>query len=259
MDKPLILVTNDDGITAPGIRALVGVMRRIGDVVVVAPDKPQSGMAHAITVTLPLRYHLINDEPGCKEFSVNGTPVDCVKLAEKILLPRKPDLIVSGINHGSNASINILYSGTMAAVLEGCMIGVPSIGFSLCDYSHHADFAPSGPWVEKIARKVLENGLPGQTCLNVNIPAVNGSTIRGIAVGRQGEGRWEEEFDHRIDPRNREYFWITGTFNGHENLPGTDNHALNSHMISVVPVHYDLTAHQQIRHIENIFNDAEQE
>jgi 5'-nucleotidase len=259
MDKPLILVTNDDGITAPGIRALTEVMRRIGDVVVVAPDKPQSGMAHAITVTLPLRYHLVLDEPGHKEFSVNGTPVDCVKLAEKILLPRKPDLIVSGINHGSNASINVLYSGTMAAVLEGCMMGVPSIGFSLCDYSYYADFRPSDPWIEKIAGKVLKNGLPLRTCLNVNIPAVNGTAIRGIAVGRQGEGRWEEEFDHRIDPRNRAYFWITGTFNGHEDLPGTDNHALNSHLISVVPVHYDLTAHSHIHHIEELLKDDKQE
>ena len=256
MDKPLILVTNDDGIQAPGLKALTHVMRNFGDLVVVAPDKPQSGMAHAITVNLPLRYFKIDEQPGYQAFSVNGTPVDCVKLAEKFLLPRKPDLLVSGINHGSNASINILYSGTMAAVLEVCMVNVPSIGFSLCDYSWNAQFEPSFPWIEKIVREVLKNGLPPNTCLNVNIPSSTGSPSRGIKVGRQGDGRWKEEFDHRVDPRKVEYFWITGTFHGYDNSEGTDNHALENQYVSVVPVHFDLTAHHVLENLQYLSENA---
>lgn len=257
-ETKLILVTNDDGVTAPGIRSLIKVMRRLGEVIVVAPDKPQSGMAHAITVSLPLRYHLLAQEEHYSEYSVNGTPVDCVKLAEKFLLPRRPDLIVSGINHGSNASINVLYSGTMAAVLEGVMLDIPSIGFSLCDYAWDADFISIEPWVEKIARKVLEDGLPRFTGLNVNIPAPVNGKIKGVKVVRQGEGRWEEEFEHRKDPRNKDYFWITGYFKSYDGMPDTDLYALDNGYISVVPVHYDLTAHKAILPLKNLLEDVQE-
>ena len=258
-DSKLILVTNDDGVTAPGIRSLIRVMRRLGDVVVAAPDKPQSGMAHAITVSVPLRYHLLARDDHYTEYSINGTPVDCVKLAEKFLLPRRPDLIVSGINHGSNASINILYSGTMAAVLEGVMLDIPSIGFSLCDYAWDADFEAIEPWVEQIARRVLNGGLPRYTGLNVNIPVPGPEGIRGIRVVRQGEGRWEEEFEHRIDPRNKDYFWITGHFINYDGLPDTDLFALDNGYISVVPVHYDLTAHHAIPQLKNLLEDVQEQ
>jgi 5'-nucleotidase len=252
-NKPTILIINDDGVFAPGIRALIKVMRTLGTVTVVAPDQPQSGQGHAITVMHPLRYHLIADEPDYKEYSVSGTPVDCVKLGEKVLLRKKPDLLVSGINHGSNTSINILYSGTMAAVLEGCMIQVPSIGFSLDNYSHMADFEPSLPWVKKIAEVVLEHGLPKGVCLNVNLPACKAEEINGIKICRQGDGTWEEIYDERKDPRQRDYFWITGNFNGFDNLPDTDNWALQNNYVALTPVKYDLTAHETIENLKNLF------
>jgi 5'-nucleotidase len=253
-NKPTILVVNDDGVFAPGIRALIRVMRLLGSVIVVAPDQPQSGQGHAITVMHPLRYHMIANEPDYKEYSVSGTPVDCVKLGEKILLRRKPDLIVSGINHGSNTSINILYSGTMAAVLEGCMINVPSIGFSLDEYSHLADFEPSLEYIKVITEKVLANGLPEGVCLNVNIPSVKASEIKGIKICRQGNGTWEEAFDERKDPRQRDYFWITGKFNGFDNANDTDNWALQNNYVAITPVKYDLTAHQELEKLKNLFN-----
>lgn len=249
---PTILITNDDGIDAPGIRALIKAATGLGEIFVVAPDKPQSGMGHAITVTTPLRFHPVFSDNGHQEVSVSGTPVDCVKLGEKIVLRRQPDLLLSGINHGSNASINILYSGTMAATLEGCMSGIPSIGFSLCDYSHNADFSHAIPFVRDIITKVLDEGLPEGVCLNVNIPAVPAEKIKGLKVCRQGRGSWEEEFDERKDPRQRDYFWITGRFNGYELDEDTDNWALANNYISVVPVTFDLTAHYSLDHIKKI-------
>lgn len=249
---PTILITNDDGIDAPGIRALIKAATGLGEIFVVAPDKPQSGMGHAITVTTPLRFHPVFSDNGHQEVSVSGTPVDCVKLGEKIVLRRQPDLLLSGINHGSNASINILYSGTMAATLEGCMSGIPSIGFSLCDYSHNADFSHAIPFVRDIITKVLDEGLPEGVCLNVNIPAVPADKIKGLKVCRQGRGSWEEEFDERKDPRQRDYFWITGRFNGYELDEDTDNWALANNYISVVPVTFDLTAHYSLDHIKKI-------
>ncbi|GAB6279408.1 MAG: 5'/3'-nucleotidase SurE [Lentimicrobium sp.] len=257
MENKLILVTNDDGYTAPGIRALIRLMRSLGEVIVAAPDKPQSGMAHSITVNNPLRYQKITEEENYKEYAINGTPVDCVKLAEKFLLPRKPDLLVSGINHGSNASINILYSGTMAAVLEGCMLNIPSIGFSFCDYSFHADFEQLDKWITKIAQVVLQNGLPKGVCLNINFPETSGKPIRGIRITHQGEGRWEEEFDHRIDPRQRDYFWIMGNFVSYDGQPGSDLHALENDYISIMPVQYDMTAYHAMESLMTIFHNNE--
>jgi 5'-nucleotidase len=246
MKKPLIFVTNDDGIQAGGIRCLIEVAKEFGKVVVLAPDKPQSGMSHAITVTQPLRIRKIFEENGVAEYSCNGTPVDSVKLGEKIILRRKPDLVLSGVNHGSNASINIIYSGTMAAVLEACIDGIPAIGFSLLNYAHDADFSPAVPYLRAVIRDVLENGLPQGVCLNVNIPAVPSEEIKGIRVCRQADSTWEEEFDERIDPHKREYYWLKGIFKPREDDPGTDHWALSNNFVSVVPVQFDFTAHSAI-------------
>jgi 5'-nucleotidase len=257
--SPTILITNDDGYFAPGIRALIEVMRGIGNVIVVAPDQPMSGTGHAITVRNPLRLHLIKEEENYREYSCNGTPVDCVKLGEQVVLKSKPDLMVSGINHGSNASINIVYSGTMAAVLESAIGSVPSIGFSLLDYSHHADFSNCKPIVKLLAEKVLANGLPDGVCLNVNIPAVNGSEIKGIKVCRQGRSKWVEEFDTRTDPHKRDYHWLTGYFEKLEENEETDMWALENNYVSVVPVHFDLTAHYALATLKQWNLDAEKE
>ena len=251
MGKPLILITNDDGIFAAGIRKLISIAKEIGDVVVVAPDKPQSGMSHAITVTSPLRLKTIAEEEHYKEYSCNGTPVDAVKLGEQIVIKGKPDLVISGINHGSNASVNIIYSGTMAAVLEATIDGIPAIGFSLLNYSKDADFSAVDDYIRTIILNVLKNGLPESVCLNVNIPSVKKEMIRGIKVCRQARGRWEEEFDARTDPHNREYYWLTGVFKNGDSDPDTDSYALANNYISVVPVHYDFTAHKQIENISN--------
>lgn len=256
ISRPVILITNDDGVHAPGIRALIEVMRGIGEVVVVAPDQPMSGTGHAITVRHPLRLHKLAEDEGYREYSCNGTPVDCVKLGEQVVLKKKPDLLVSGINHGSNASINIIYSGTMAAVLESAIGGVPSIGFSLLDYSHHADFSACGPFVKLIAEKVLSEGLPDGVCLNVNIPAVNGEEIKGIRICRQGRARWVEEYDSRTDPHNREYHWLTGYFQDLEENEDTDQWALQNHYVSLVPVHFDFTAHYALATLQQWNLDA---
>ncbi len=246
MSKPLILITNDDGVMAPGIRHLVKFMLEIGDVVVVAPDKPQSGMGHAVTMTVPLRLEKITVNSGHDEYSCSGTPVDCVKLAVNKVLRRKPDLLVSGINHGSNASISVIYSGTMSAAIEGSMETIPSIGFSLLDYRFDADFMPSKKYVQRIARNVLEHGLPKGICLNVNIPKVPEKEIKGVKVCRQARGNWNEDFDHRKDPMGKEYFWLTGEFVLHENSDETDVWALENNYISVVPIQFDFTAHNVI-------------
>lgn len=246
MTKPLILITNDDGVNAPGLRTLIKVMRELGDVLIVAPDRPMSGMAHAVTITAPLRVHKIKEEEGYVEYSCSGTPVDCVKLGQKAILGRKPDLVVSGINHGSNASVNVIYSGTMAAVIEGALENIPSIGFSLDEYSHDADFSQSEPYVRSIAENVIKNGLPEYTCLNVNIPAVNGSPIKGIKIVRQAMAFWEEKFDQRQDPHMRDYFWLTGVFRNHDKGEDTDEWALRNNYVAVVPIHFDLTSHKTI-------------
>ena len=209
MHKPLILVVNDDGIEAPGIRKLISIMNEFGDVVVVAPDSPQSGKGHAITLESIIKCNKINIDDGPQEeYSCSGTPVDCVKLALNKLLKRKPDLCVSGINHGSNSSINVIYSGTMSAAVEAAVGGVPSIGFSLLDYSLEADFTESEKFIKKITKSVLDNGLPSGISLNVNIPkSVKGKEINGIKICRQAKAKWIEEFDERQDPKNNTYYW----------------------------------------------------
>lgn len=250
--KPLILVCNDDGYSAPGIRVLISLARKMGKVVVVAPDKPQSGTAHAVTINHPLRLDLLSKEKDYEAYSCSGTPADCVKLAFKIVMKRRPDLLISGINHGSNASINIIYSGTMAAVFEGALAGVPSIGFSLCDYSWKADFSLSEPFVETIIRRVLAKGLPPGVGLNVNIPAGKGKKPEGIRVCNQANGTWLEDFDVRKDPGGRPYYWLKGVFAQIGNGENTDMAALRKNFISVVPVHFDFTAVRSLKGLQDL-------
>ena len=256
MSKPVILVTNDDGIMAPGIRNLIQFMIQLGEVVVVAPDKPQSGMGHAVTLSNPLRIEKISKEAPPLEFSCSGTPVDCVKIAVNKILQRKPDLLVSGINHGSNSSINVIYSGTMSATIEGAMEGIPSIGFSLLDSRFDADFVSARKHIITIAKNVLKHGLPKGICLNVNIPAVKESELKGIKVCRQSKANWDENFDHRQDPRGKDYYWLTGKFKLHENSNETDEWALSNKYISLVPVQYDFTAYKAISEIKSWNIDA---
>ncbi len=249
MNRPIILVTNDDGIAAPGLRTLIKVMRNLGSVVVVAPDKPRSGTGHAITIATPLRVFPVHEEEDYREYSCSGMPVDCVKLGTQIILKTKPDLLVSGINHGSNASINVVYSGTMAAVFEAAIDKIPSIGFSLLDYSKNADFSHTVEYIEKIAKDVLTCGLPEGVCLNVNFPAIPAEEVRGIKVCRQAMGSWIEEFDERVDPRGGDYYWITGVFSNPDHKEGTDTWALENNYVSVVPMKFDFTAHNAISKI----------
>ncbi len=245
--KPLILITNDDGIHAPGITSLVKVARKFGDVFVVAPDKPQSGMGHAITINSTIRVQKINAHEGAESWSCSGTPVDCVKMAVNKLLPRKPVLCLSGINHGANHSINIIYSGTMSAALEGAIEGIPSIGFSLLDYSVDADFSASEFYCEKIIASVLEKKMPEGVCLNVNIPKLHLQEINGVKICRQAKGTWVEELDERTDPSGRKYYWLTGFFKNFEtDARDTDAWALDHGYVSVVPSQFDLTAHHAI-------------
>jgi len=249
-NKPNILVVNDDGITAPGIKALMDTMREIGNVVVVAPDSPQSGMGHAITIGSPLRLDKVDIYEDVESYSCSGTPVDCVKLAvNKIFKGKKPDLCVSGINHGLNNSINILYSGTMSAAVEGAIESIPSIGFSLDDYTLQADFSHCLKYAKEIALQVLQNGLPAATLLNVNFP--NGANIKGIKICRQANAKWAEEFDERMDPHKRPYYWLTGVFQLNDTGEETDVWALENNYVSVVPVQFDMTAHHAIPLINN--------
>jgi 5'-nucleotidase len=243
-ERPLIFVTNDDGIHARGIQMLIEQMRKIGRVVVVAPDKPQSGTAHAITVNTPLRLKSLVSEPGYEEYSCNGTPADCVKLGLRIVMKKKPDLLVSGINHGSNSSISVIYSGTMAAVFEGAMAGVPSIGFSFNNYSPDAELRSCADIVGIIAGKVLDEGLPDGVCLNVNIPDVPEGAVKGIKICRQAGGSWQEDFDEREDPVGRKYYWLKGVFVKTGNGNDTDEYALENQFVSVVPVQFDFTSYK---------------
>ena len=248
--KPLILVTNDDGIKAPGLRKLISIMRKLGDVAVIASEHVMSGMAHAVTIQTPLMPRLIKEEPGYREFLTNGTPSDNVKLGKHRLLERMPDLVVSGINHRSNASINIIYSGTMAAVLEASIDSIPAIGFSLMDYMPDADFSHVEEWVTKVTEKVLNEGLPDGVCLNVNIFRNSDTPIRGIKVCRQARARWVEEFEERKDPYGRTYYWLGGRFVNGDDRSETDEKALKENYISVVPVQHDFTAHEYLNKIK---------
>jgi 5'-nucleotidase len=251
--KPLILVTNDDGINAPGIRFLIEIMNNFGDVVVVAPDSPQSGMGHAITInsTLYCEPIVIDKNEPQSEYSCSGTPVDCVKIAVNEILKRKPDLCVSGINHGSNSSINVIYSGTMSAAVEAGTQGIPAIGFSLLDYSLDADFSHSKEFIKRIVSECLKNGMPEGVVLNVNIPKISNSKLKGIKICRQANGVWEEKFDKRTNPLGRDYYWLSGKFVNNDKGEDTDEWALENEYVSITPTQYDLTAHHAIKNINH--------
>ena len=251
-NTPLILITNDDGISAPGIRTLISVMNEIGDVIVVAPDSPQSGMGHAITLDSTIYCDAVTiDEGGQLEYRCSGTPADCVKMAISEILNKKPDLCVSGINHGSNSSINVLYSGTMSAAIEAGIEGIPAIGFSLLDYSWKANFEGLREHIKRIALEVLKNGLPDGVVLNTNFPKLLNKDFKGIKICRQARANWVEEFDKRTNPQGKEYYWLTGKFVNLDHGEDTDVWALENDYISVVPVHFDLTAHHFIQKLNS--------
>lgn len=252
-DPPVILVTNDDGITAPGIRNLVEAVKDLGKVIVVAPDKPQSGMGHAITIGQPLRLIATNNFDGIESYQCTGTPVDCVKLAVDKVLHRKPDICVSGINHGANHSINVIYSGTMSAAMEAGIESIPSVGFSLLDYSIDADFSAARSYARTIVQKMLASKLDKHCVLNVNIPALPESLIKGIKICRQAYAKYEEDFVERNDPNGRKYFWLTGEFVNFDKGKDTDVWALKNNYVSVVPVQFDLTNYVLKSKLEKIW------
>lgn len=252
---PTILITNDDGITASGIKNLIEAVKDLGNLLVVAPDKPQSGMGHAITIGNPLRMNQVNLFEGIDAWQISGTPVDCVKLAVDKLLHRKPDLCLSGINHGANHSINVIYSGTMSAAMEASIEGIPSIGFSLLDYSMEADFSAAREMVRKIVLKILEKPQTDHFLLNVNIPYVPAENIKGIKVCRQAYAKYREEFDERRDPHGRKYYWLTGEFMNMDNGNDTDVWALQNNYVSVVPVSIDFTDHKLKAQLDQTWNE----
>lgn len=250
-DRPLILVTNDDGITSKGIRSLINVACEFGDVVIVAPDSPQSGMGHAITIHDPIRLFSSDLYPGIEAYSTSGTPVDCVKLAVYEIMHRKPDLLVSGINHGSNAATNVLYSGTMSAAVEGAMEGIPSIGFSLESFDSDADFDVAMKVGREVLELVLKNGLPKHTCLNVNVPYVNAQEFKGLKICRAAHAFWEDRFDSRKDQFGRPYFWLTGDFIDMNKAEDTDLYWLERGYASIVPTQFDMTDYKALETLKN--------
>ena len=248
MQKPLILVSNDDGITSRGILNLVNVMKELGEVLVVAPNSPQSGMGHAITVGDTLRLNESFIFEGVKAYECSGTPADCVKIARHFILKgaRQPDIVVSGINHGSNTSISVLYSGTMSAAIEAALEGIPAVGFSLCDYASDADFSHIRSLVEDVIKQALKNGIPAATALNVNFPPIKNGEMKGIKVCRQARARWTEKFDQRKDPNGRNYYWLTGEFVNEDKGEDTDEYLISQGYATIVPCAFDLTAHYGI-------------
>jgi 5'-nucleotidase len=253
-DDRLILLTNDDGLYAAGLRTLLEVMEEFGKVVLVSTMESQSGMSQALTVKTPIRVKLLEENERRRIYACNGTPTDSIKLAVNQLLDRKPDFVVSGINHGANASVSVLYSGTMAAALEGCLYGICSVGFSLNSFSPTADFTVCKDYIRIVMENLAEEPLPQGICLNVNIPAVDAGSIKGIMVCRQSKGNWKEEFEKRKDPMGKTYYWLTGFFNNHEpDAVDTDEWALANNYVSVVPVTVDMTAHGYIDTLKKRF------
>ena len=252
--EPIILITNDDSIHAPGIRALVEAARGLGKIVVVAPDKPQSGMGHAITIGNPLRLHKMHLFEDVESYSCSGTPVDCVKLAVDKVLHRKPDICLSGINHGANHSINVIYSGTMSAALEASIESIPSIGFSLLDLSIEADFTAATHYARLLVEQMLKKPIAEpHLCLNVNIPKGELNSIKGIKICRQAYAKYDEEFDERKDPNGKRYYWLTGVFVNFDKGKDTDVWALKNNFVSVVPVQFDLTNMPLKKKLEKLF------
>jgi 5'-nucleotidase len=254
MSSPLILITNDDGINFPGLRYLIKLMNNIGKVVVVAPDSPKSAQSHAITINKPISCEQIKIDDGKQiEFTCSGTPVDCIKLALSKILDRKPDLCISGINHGSNASINVIYSGTVSAAIEASIHDIPSIAFSLLDHSENAVFSHAEEYIVKIVKKFITS--KSNTCLNVNIPKFSNNPINGFRVAKQAGGKWIEEFEERFTPSGDRCFWMTGNYIKDDKSKVADQNLLEDNYISIVPVQYDLTSYSQIDEIDSLLND----
>ena len=251
--KPLILITNDDGVEAKGIKTLIALAREVGEVIVMAPAGNASGLAHSFTGGRPLRVRTVSEEPECAIYACDGTPVDCVKLAQEYFCPRTPDLVLSGINHGSNSSINVLYSGTMGAVIEASVCGFQAVGFSLLDHGANADFEPAEPFVRAVIAEVLENGLPAEVSLNVNIPVPVDGIVKGMRVCRQSKARWMDSYEKRIDPIGRPYYWLTGNFVCDDRGPETDQWALEHDYVSIVPTSPDYTDFKAIETIRRRF------
>lgn len=249
--RPLIFITNDDGISAKGIKSLVEVALEFGDVLIIAPDKPQSGMGHAITVNHPLRLDASRLFPGLNAYTCTGTPVDCVKLGIYEVMHRTPDLILSGINHGENTSTNVLYSGTMSAAVEGAMENIPSIGFSLASFDADADFSGAQTIVKKVIEMALEKSFPDHVCLNVNIPDLPSEQIKGIKLCRQAHAFWADRFDKRLDQFGKPYYWLTGEFSNEDKGEDTDLSALEQGYASIVPTQFDMTAYKSMEHFKN--------
>lgn len=252
-EKPVILITNDDGITAPGIMNLVEAVKDLGKIIVVAPDKPQSGMGHAITIGQPLRLHKMHTFGDIESYACTGTPVDCVKLAVDKVLHRKPDLCLSGINHGANHSINVIYSGTMSAAVEAAIESIPSAGFSLLDYNIEADFTGAKKYARAVVEKMLTTKLDKHTVFNVNIPSVPEELLNGIMVCKQAYAKYEEDFVERVDPNGRKYYWLTGEFVNFDKGTDTDVWALANNYVSVVPVQFDLTNYVLMNRLKKLW------
>jgi len=251
--NPLILVVNDDGFEAKGLAAMVKAAKEFGEVVVITPDGPRSGMGHAITMHIPLRVKLYRTEDGIPYYRTNGTPVDCVKLGQRVVLKdRKIDLVLSGINHGSNSSVSLIYSGTMAAAIEASFENIPAIGISLVDYSPDADFSASIIVAKKIIYKVLNNPFPDHICLNVNIPQGNIENIKGIKIARQTNGYWHEDLEEHIDAFGRKYYWLTGYLVDQDLKEDSCQWALTNDYVSVQPVQFDMTAYQHLQSLKYI-------
>ena len=243
--RPLILISNDDGYHAKGINCLIEWVRDYGDVIVCAPERARSGFACAFSATTPLTLKLRRKQDGVEVWSCNGTPVDCVKMALAELCPRKPDLVIGGINHGDNASVNTHYSGTMGVTMEGCMKYIPSIAFSLCDHRDDADFEPMRPYVRQMVQRVLDEGLPLGVCLNINFPLA--SEFKGVKVCRMAKGTWGNEVTKCRHPRGYDYWWMVGTYHNDEpDAEDTDNWALNHGYIAITPTQIDVTAYEML-------------
>lgn len=251
--RPLILITNDDGVTAKGIQVLEEVTLEFGDVVVMAPEHNSSGTGHSITSSRPLRAKEIKQASGLSVYCCDGTPVDCVKLAVEHFCPRIPDLVLAGINHGSNSSINVLYSGTMGAVLEANALGLPSIGFSLLNHNPEADFSGCIPSVKQIITTTLEHGLPADISLNVNIPRLPASDIKGIQICHEARAFWRDSFEKRIDPQGHPYWWLTGKFDCENPTEASDEWALRNGFVSIVPIHLDFTHYPSLEELRRLY------
>lgn len=250
----LILLTNDDGLYAAGLKTLLEVLEEFGKVVLISTTESMSGMSQALTVKTPLRVKLLEENEKHRIYACNGTPTDCVKLAINQLLERMPDFVASGINHGANASVSVLYSGTMAAALEGCLYGVTSVGFSLNNFSPTADFSGCSKYIRIVMEQLVKEALPKGICLNVNIPSKIPGEIKGIRICRQARGNWKEEFEKRKDPMGKTYYWLTGVFQNHEpEAEDTDEWALANNYVSLVPVTVDMTAHSYLGELKQRF------